>query len=118
MNVTISSRGVRVTPQLEEVVLEKVNRLERLLYGLDRAEVHLSEERNPRNRQRGGGADQRDDIGVVLQIVRQNGADYLGFVPETRGEERPQRSSLRSPAYSVRERDLVSHSRPRQRFCP
>lgn len=48
MNVTISSRGVRVTPHLEEQVLAKVNRLERLLYGLDRAEVHLSEERNPR----------------------------------------------------------------------
>ena len=48
MEVTISSRGVSLTPDLEETVLEKVNRLERFLSGLDRAEVHLSEERNPR----------------------------------------------------------------------
>lgn len=48
MNVTISSRGVRVTPHLEEMVMAKVGRLERYLNGLDRAEVHLSEERNPR----------------------------------------------------------------------
>ncbi|MGI9622720.1 MAG: ribosome hibernation-promoting factor, HPF/YfiA family [Acidimicrobiales bacterium] len=48
MNVTISSRGVRVTPHLEEMVLSKVNRLDRFLSGLDRADVHLSEERNPR----------------------------------------------------------------------
>ena len=48
MDVTISSRGVRVTPHLEEMVLEKVGRLDRYLYGLDRAEVHLFEERNPR----------------------------------------------------------------------
>ena len=48
MDVTISSRGVRVTPHLEEMVMQKVGRLERYLYGLDRAQVHLSEERNPR----------------------------------------------------------------------
>lgn len=48
MNVTISSRGVDVSPHLEEMVVSKVSRLERLLAGLDRAEVHLSEERNPR----------------------------------------------------------------------
>lgn len=48
MEVTISSRGVRMTPHLEEVVLEKVNRLDRFLDGLDRAEVHFFEEKNPR----------------------------------------------------------------------
>jgi len=48
VDVTISSRGVRVTPHLEAVVVEKVGRLERYLNGLDRAEVHLFEERNPR----------------------------------------------------------------------
>ena len=48
MNVTISSRGVQVTPHLEEMVMAKVSRIERYLFGLDRAEVHLSEERNPR----------------------------------------------------------------------
>ena len=48
MDVTISSRGVRVTPHLEAMVLEKVNKLNRYLNGLDRAEVHFFEERNPR----------------------------------------------------------------------
>ncbi len=48
MDITISSRGVRVTPHLEEVVTEKVSRLERYLSGLDRADVHFFEERNPR----------------------------------------------------------------------
>ncbi len=48
MDVTISSRGVRVSPELEATVLAKVGRLERLMSGLDRAEVHLFEERNPR----------------------------------------------------------------------
>lgn len=50
MDVTISSRGVQVTPHLEQMVIEKVTRLERLLSGLDRAQVHFFEERNPRIR--------------------------------------------------------------------
>ena len=48
MDVTISSRGVQLSPDLEQVVLEKVGRLDRLLAGLDRAEVHFFEEKNPR----------------------------------------------------------------------
>lgn len=48
MDITISSRGTRMTPELEEVVREKISRLERYLSGLDRAEVHLVEEKNPR----------------------------------------------------------------------
>jgi putative sigma-54 modulation protein len=48
VEVTISSRGVRVTPHLEEMVKEKVGRLDKYLDGLDRAEVHFFEERNPR----------------------------------------------------------------------
>ena len=48
MDVTISSRGMRVTPDLEAFVLEKVSKLDRYLTGLDRAEVHFFEEKNPR----------------------------------------------------------------------
>lgn len=48
MEITISSRGTRMSPNLEEMVKDKVNRLDRLLNGLDRAVVHLFEERNPR----------------------------------------------------------------------
>ena len=48
MQIAISSRKTVVTPRLEEVVHEKVGRLERYLDGMDRAEVHFSEEKNPR----------------------------------------------------------------------
>ena len=37
-----------VTPRLEEVVHEKIGRLDRYVDGLDYAEVHFMEERNPR----------------------------------------------------------------------
>ncbi|NNE73820.1 MAG: ribosome-associated translation inhibitor RaiA [Acidimicrobiales bacterium] len=44
----ISARNTEVSPRLEELVHTKVNRLERYLEGLERAEVHFFEERNPR----------------------------------------------------------------------
>ena len=42
-------------------------------------------------RQRRRGADQRDDVGIVLEIVAQHGADDLRLVAETRREKRPDR---------------------------
>ncbi len=48
MEITISSRHVKVSPRLEDVVTEKIGRLSRYLDGMDRAEVHFSEEKNPR----------------------------------------------------------------------
>ncbi len=48
MDVTISSRGMRVTPELEDFVREKITKLDRYLTRLDRAQVHLLEEKNPR----------------------------------------------------------------------
>ncbi len=48
MEVTISSRNTEVSEQLESVTREKIGRLDRLLEGLERANVHFSEERNPR----------------------------------------------------------------------
>ena len=48
MQITISSRKTKVTPRLEEVINEKIGRLDRYLEGMDHAEVHFSEERNPR----------------------------------------------------------------------
>ncbi|MFQ5556074.1 MAG: ribosome hibernation-promoting factor, HPF/YfiA family [Acidimicrobiales bacterium] len=48
MDVSISSRHVNVTPRLEEVVREKIGELDRFLEGLDTAEVHFAEARNPR----------------------------------------------------------------------
>lgn len=48
MDVTISSRNTQVSEQLESVTREKIGRLDRLLEGLERANVHFSEEKNPR----------------------------------------------------------------------
>ena len=48
MEISVSSRHVEITPSLKQAAIEKVGRLERYLEGMDRAEVHFSEERNPR----------------------------------------------------------------------
>lgn len=47
MEITISSRHLKVSPRLEDVVREKIGRLGRY-QGMDHAEVHFSEEKNPR----------------------------------------------------------------------
>ena len=48
MDVSISARHVNITPRLEEVIHEKIGGLDRFLQGLDHAEVHFDEARNPR----------------------------------------------------------------------
>ena len=48
MDVSISARHVNITPRLEEVVQEKIGQLDRFLEGLDSADVHFDEARNPR----------------------------------------------------------------------
>ena len=48
MDVSISTRHVNMTPRLEEVIHEKIGTLDRFLDGLDHAEVHIDEARNPR----------------------------------------------------------------------
>ena len=48
MDVSVSSRNIELTEALLEVTTEKIGRLGRFLDGMDRAEVHFFEERNPR----------------------------------------------------------------------
>jgi len=48
LDVTVSSRHTEVPDNLRRVAEEKIGRLSRFLEGMDRAEVHFSEERNPR----------------------------------------------------------------------
>lgn len=48
MDVSISARHVTITPRLEEVIHDKIGGLDRFLQGLDHAEVHFDEARNPR----------------------------------------------------------------------
>jgi putative sigma-54 modulation protein len=48
MDVSISARHVTITPRLEEVIHEKIGKLDRYLDGLDYAGVHFDEAQNPR----------------------------------------------------------------------
>ncbi len=48
MDITVSSRHADVSPALRQAVAEKIGRLDRFLDGMDHAEIHFSEERNPR----------------------------------------------------------------------
>jgi putative sigma-54 modulation protein len=48
LDVTVSSRHVELTAALRSAAEERIGRLTRFLDGMDRAEVHLYEERNPR----------------------------------------------------------------------
>ncbi len=48
MDVSVSSRNIELTEALRDVTTEKIGRLGRFLDGMDRAEVHFFEERNPR----------------------------------------------------------------------
>ena len=48
MEITVSARHTEVSDALRAAVEEKIGRLSRFLDGMDRAEVHFTEERNPR----------------------------------------------------------------------
>ena len=48
MEITVSARNTEISPALREAVEEKIGRLGRKAYRLDRADVHFFEERNPR----------------------------------------------------------------------
>lgn len=61
MDVTVSSRHVELTAALRSAAEERIGRLSRFLDGMDRAEVHLFEERNPRI------ADKKDVCEVTIE---------------------------------------------------
>lgn len=48
MQVNISSRRTEVNDRLQELTRSKISRLDKYVPGLERANVHFSEERNPR----------------------------------------------------------------------
>ena len=48
MDVTVSARHIDISPALRAAAEEKFGRLSRFGAGLERAEVHFFEERNPR----------------------------------------------------------------------
>lgn len=48
MDIAVSSRHMEVSPALRASVIDKIGRLDRFVEGMERADVHFSEERNPR----------------------------------------------------------------------
>jgi len=48
LEITVSARHTDISPALRAATEEKIGRLSRFLGEMDRAEVHFSEERNPR----------------------------------------------------------------------
>jgi putative sigma-54 modulation protein len=48
LDVSVSSRNVDLSESLRAAAIEKIGRLDRFLDGMERAEVHFFEERNPR----------------------------------------------------------------------
>ncbi len=52
MDVSVSGRNVDVSDQLRLMAEEKIGKLDRFLRGLERAEVHFIEEKNPRIEER------------------------------------------------------------------
>jgi putative sigma-54 modulation protein len=48
VDVSVSSRNIELTDALRSAAEEKIGRLSRFLDGMDRAEVHFVEEKNPR----------------------------------------------------------------------
>jgi putative sigma-54 modulation protein len=61
LDVTVSSRHVELTAALRSAAEERIGRLSRYLDGMDRAEVHFLEERNPRI------ADKKDVCEVTIE---------------------------------------------------
>ncbi len=48
LEITVSARHTDISPALRAAAEEKIGRLSRFLGGMERAEVHFSEEHNPR----------------------------------------------------------------------
>lgn len=48
MEITVSAHHMDISPALRAAAEQKIGRLSRFLGGMDRAEAHFSEERNPR----------------------------------------------------------------------
>ena len=76
MDITVSSRARAVSDDLRQYAEAKIGRLEKYLGGMDRADVHFSEERNPRIPAR-----ERCEVTVYGQgyIVRARGAAFEQF---------------------------------------
>jgi putative sigma-54 modulation protein len=48
LEITVSARHIDISPALRQAAEDKIGRLSRFLGGMERAEIHFSEERNQR----------------------------------------------------------------------
>ncbi len=94
-----------------EVLDGRVDGVVTILVG-DPRRTDRPHEGDARNGEGRGGRDHRDDVGIVLEVVTENGADDLHFVLEAGGEERADRTVdetrgkgllFRRPAFALEE---------------
>ena len=81
--------------QVELAVGHLVERRVEDVFAIDEADARGADrahERRARQRQRGRGGDQRQDVRIVLEIVRQRGDDDLRFAAPAIGEQRTDRA--------------------------
>ena len=79
MEITVSSRHTEVSELLRESTVDKIGRLGRFLEGMDRAEVHFSEEHTRRS------ADKEVcEVTMAARVVREIGADRVSVVAAAR----------------------------------
>ena len=85
---------------------------ERAVLVTDAGRSDRAEKRNAGQGQRGGAADHRNDVGIVLHVMAEHGGDDLHFVAEAFGEQRADRAvdqaafqhlGLRRPAFALEE---------------
>ena len=81
--------------EIELGFLHLVERRVEHVFVIDEADAGAADrahERRAGNRQRGGGGDHRQDVGIVLLIVRQHGDDHLRVAAPAVGEQRTDRA--------------------------
>ena len=81
--------------EVERRILHLLDRRIELQRPIDETDARPADgthEGDARKRQRGGGGDHREDVGIILEIVREHGQDDLRVVPVAVDEERPDRS--------------------------
>ena len=81
--------------EIELAFLHLVERRVEHVLVVDEADARAADrahERRAGQRQRRGGGDHRDDVGIVLQVVRQHGDDHLRVAAPAVGEQRTDRA--------------------------
>lgn len=109
MEITVSARNTEVSPALREAVEEKLGRLARKSFRLDRAIVHFSEERNPRITDREVCEVTLDSRGHLLRC-RVTGADTFTVVDKAAAKLEQQLEKAKTKVMRRRTSDAAQRS--------